>query len=119
MKNPRFLIWPLISCMYFSTSCNRNNGPADVAKDFVEHVNNKEFDAARNLGTMHTISFLNVLEGLTKNNDTLNAIEGEIKIISTKIHGDTAVCIYNYNDENEILTLVKIDNEWKVDLSKN
>jgi hypothetical protein len=89
-----------------------------VAKRFVELVNERDFMAAADLGTLETKAYLNVLEGLTRGMDTLKKPEGEVRILSTDINGDTAVCKVSFQDEIDYITMVRIKKRWKVHMEK-
>lgn len=104
--------------LFLLVACHPLNRPANVARRFVELVNERDFSSAANLGTLETKAYLNVLEGLTQGMDTLKKPEGEVLILNTKINGDTAVCKVSFQDEVEYITLIRIKKRWKVHMAK-
>jgi hypothetical protein len=59
-----------------------------------------------------------VLEGLTLGNDTLRAPKAKVLILSTEIHGDTAICKYSFQNDIDYITMIKINKRWKVHIAK-
>lgn len=99
-------------------ACHPLNRPANVARRFVELVNERNYSAAADLGTIETKAYLSVLEGLTRGLDTLKKPEGKVIVLSTKVNGDTAVCKVSFQDQIDYITMIRIKKRWKVHMAK-
>ncbi|MES2477912.1 MAG: lumazine-binding protein [Bacteroidota bacterium] len=109
-----FLSLSLISCS--------SNSPKAVAEKFLLSVARADLDEAKKLCDSNTRELLDQANYLTMVPDSVKA-EGrnlKINIIDVKETGDKAVVTYKTSklEENQIITLVKVDGKWLVQLDK-
>ena len=80
-----------------------------------------DFDGAKKYGTDETGKMLDMLSGFSKMMPDSAKKESKAEIISEKIEGDKATVIYKDEgkSEEQVLNLIKIDNQWKVAMSKD
>src|SRR5690606_17615403 len=115
-----------LASMSLFVACS-GNGPEGTAEKFVLHSTKGEFEEAKKYGTESTGRLLSMAEALggekiaemkEKNKDA------KVEIISSEVKDTTAVVKYKVtgmegNDGTErSLNLVKRDNAWKVNMSK-
>jgi len=115
-----------LASMSLFVACS-GNGPEGTAEKFVLHSTKGEFEEAKKYGTESTGRLLSMAEALggekiaemkEKNKDA------KVEIISSEVKDTTAVVKYKVtgmegNDGTErSLNLVKRDNDWKVNMSK-
>lgn len=115
-----------LASMSLFVACS-GNGPEGTAEKFVLHSTKGEFEEAKKYGTESTGRLLSMAEALggekiaemkEKNKDA------KVDIISSEVKDTTAVVKYKVtgmegNDGTErSLNLVKRDNDWKVNMSK-
>lgn len=109
-----FLSLSLISCS--------SNSPKVVAEKFLLSVARADLDEAKKLCDSNTRELLDQANYLTMVPDSVKA-EGrnlKITIVDVKETGDKAVVTYKTSklEENQIITLVKVDEKWLVQLDK-
>jgi len=96
-------------------ACGPNkNSPEYVAETFLKHMNKKEYAEAKKLGTEATVQFL---EG--KEQDTsIVAKDAKIENMKCVVTGETAICNYKIDGNDETINLVKSEDKWLVDMKK-
>lgn len=120
IKKLQILFWCLISCITLY-SCN-NDTPGDAAKKFLTLVSRADLDGAKKYCDSNTVELLNQANYLRMIPDSIKE-EGknlQIKIKDEKINGNNAVVTYTTSKlpDEQIISLVKINNKWLVQLSK-
>ncbi|MCC6186759.1 MAG: DUF4878 domain-containing protein [Chitinophagaceae bacterium] len=119
-RNSLFFSLSLILVLGFS-ACNNNN-PKVVAEKFLLSVARADLDEAKKLCDSNTKELLDQANYLSMVPDSVKE-EGrnlKITIVNVKENGNNAVVTYTTSklDENQIISLVKIDNKWLVQLDK-
>jgi hypothetical protein len=119
MKNIRNKISAILGFVLI-VSCS-NNSPKSVAESFLKAMNKMDFEEAKKYGTDDTGKMLDMLSGFTKMMPDSAKKETKSEIVSEKIDGDKATVTYKDDgkSEEQVLNLVKIDNKWKVAMSKD
>lgn len=120
MKKIAFIFVALYLSISFA-SCS-SNSPKVVAEKFLLSVARADLDEAKKLCDSNTRELLDQANYLTMVPDSVKE-EGrklKITIIDVKENGDKAVVTYKTSklDENQIITLVKVNNKWLVQLDK-
>lgn len=101
----------------FLGACKQAEKPEDVAKKFLTHIGNYEWDKAKELATDSAKSTLDMLAMFTTGQKPQGEPKFEIK--ETKIEGDNAVVNYlNDKGEPKEMKLVQKDGKWLVDFKK-
>lgn len=121
MTRKFFPFFIAISLFLSLISCN-NNSPKVVAEKFLLSVARADLDEAKKLCDSNTKELLDQANYLTMVPDSVKA-EGrnlKVTIVDVKESGDKAVVTYKTSklEENQIITLVKIDGKWLVQLDK-
>lgn len=114
MKKQLFLAF--LTLLLLTTSCGGSaNSPKGIANQFLGLVSKGEYEQAKTFGTTNTAMYLDfsarmMPEGMDK---TFG-----YKILRDSVVGDHAwVFFYDERTEKEeSLDLIKVDNQWKVDL---
>jgi hypothetical protein len=103
------------------TSCS-SNSPKVVAEKFLLSVARADMDEAKKYCDSNTKELLDQANYLTMVPDSVKAEGKKLKvtIIGVKENGDKAVVTYKTSklEENQIITLVRIDDNWLVQLDK-
>lgn len=96
-----------------------SEGPKEVATKFITHVNNMEFEEAKAYGTQSTKDLLDMVAGFAGMAQEKPENTG-FEILDVKEEGDKATVTYRNEgaDADEILTMVKQDGKWLVDINK-
>lgn len=89
--------------------------PEKVAENYLNYVNNKEFDKAKELCTEKTREFLEKFESLGEMEEGAGPGKSIIEDIKCLVEGDKAVCTFTSDGEPQEMLLVKIDGKWMVD----
>lgn len=121
MNNRFFSFFAVILLTLGFSACSSNN-PEAVAEKFLLSVAKADLDQAKKVSDSTTIELLDQADYLTMVPDSVKE-EGKnlkVTIVDVKETGDKAVVTYKTSklDENQILTLAKIDGKWLVQLSK-
>jgi len=114
MKNLSKLAIVLITIVAVNACGPNKNSPEYVAKTFIKHLNMREFDEAKKLGTENTAMFLEQL----KQDTTKIAKDVKIEDMKCVVTGETAVCNCKVDNEDDSISLVKVDDKWLVDMKK-
>ena len=104
----------------FVIGCS-GNSPKSVADNFLKAMNKMDFEGAKKYGTEDTGKMLDMLSGFMKMMPDSSKKETHSQIISEAIDGDKATVTYKdeKNEGEQVLNLVKIDNQWKVSMNKD
>lgn len=94
-------------------------GPGEVAEVFIYHVNNMEFEEAKQYGTVATSDILDLVAGFAGMASEKPEFTG-FEILFVEEAGDKATVVYRNEgaDADETLSLVKVDDDWRVDINK-
>jgi hypothetical protein len=119
MKFSTIFLSVALSIVFFS--CN-SNSPKIVAEKFLLSVAKADLDLAKTLCDSNTRELLDQANYLTMVPDSVKE-EGKklkINIVDVKENGDKAVVTYKTSklNENQMITLVKVDGKWLVQLDK-
>lgn len=118
----RLTLIMIAAASFMLAACGGSSeGPEAVAKKFITHVNNLEFDQAKAYGTKSTNDILDMISGLAgAMGDEGKPEDTSFEIIEVKEEGDTATVVYQNAsaEEPETLSLVKQDGKWLVDINK-
>ncbi|TAJ11366.1 DUF4878 domain-containing protein [Marinilabiliaceae bacterium JC017] len=100
-----------------------STSPEEVAKKFVENVAQQKFDEAKKLATPGTCELLDMARGL---GDVFGGKKVEpdfdykFKLVNKVKEDDKYIITYlNEKEEEQKLTVIKMEGEWKVDASKD
>lgn len=120
--NNKFLSFFAVILLSINLSSCSSNNPKAVAEKFLLSVAKADLDQAKKVSDSTTIELLDQADYLTMVPDSVKE-EGKnlkVTIVDVKETGDKAVVTYKTSklDENQILTLAKIDGKWLVQLSK-
>lgn len=113
MNKPIFI---LLATLLFLAACSGTaNSPKGVAERFLNFVSKGEYEKAKELGTASTAMYLDFSRQMMPENFDKKF---EFKILRDSIVDDHAwVFFYDGRTEKEeLLDMVKIDKQWKVDL---
>jgi hypothetical protein len=114
------LTFRILSVFVFAlllASCS--HGPEGVAEDFLNSLEKKDFAKAKELSTPESLQIIELVEKFSAL-DTSKAKGAEVKVSKCEVTGDKAVCTYCCNEEGKESTvnMKKIEDKWKVDMSK-
>lgn len=118
----RFNLIIFAAAVLFISACgggSSSEGPKEVASKFITHVNNMEFDKAKQYGTEATNGILDMVAGFAGMAQEKPENTG-FEILDIKEDGDKATVTYRNEgaDADETLNLVKQDGKWLVDINK-
>jgi lipopolysaccharide export LptBFGC system permease protein LptF len=112
----------IIACLAIClTGCTSNN-PKAVAQKFLLSVAKADLEEAKKVSDSTTRELLDQADYLNMVPDSVKAEGRKLKvtILDVKETGDKAVVTYNTSklEEQQIITLAKIDGKWLVQLNK-
>ncbi len=113
MKQKIFYL--IIIAFLIITSCSNKNGPEHVANSFLEFLDNKQYEEARQISTAETQKMIDFLELLYSDEPIEKRNITDMKCIEK---GNTATCTFRDNGEEDNIQLVKEDKTWKVHMPK-
>jgi|GEM_PF-3211196 len=92
------------------------NRPENVAKEFLQHMEKKEYAEAKELATAESATLIDQVGSF----DLGGKKEKEAKIedMNCEINENTASCTYHKNGEIEKIDLVKTEGKWLVEFKK-
>ena len=92
--------------------------PTQVAEKYLTHLKKMEFDDAKKYGTEKTGAMLDLMSGMASMMPKSESTG--FKILSEAIEGEKATVTYRGegSEADEVVTLVKQDGKWLVDMSK-
>jgi hypothetical protein len=108
--------------LIFLVACSQNS-PKSVAEHFLKAYHKQDFKEAAKYGTEDTGKMLDMLKSfIDMMPDSMkNARDLKTEITSEKVEGNKAV--YTYKEEGkdgeQVLNLVKVNDKWKVSMSKD
>ena len=107
---------PAIIVMWVAMSCSHPGTPETAAKAFIKAMNDKNFEAAKELATENSVSTINLIDSLTLDRE----IHLQFKEIKTfKEMPGFAICrIKGMSGKDDYLNLVEEDGKWKVEMGK-
>ena len=120
MKKFRLLCTAAVVVMsvFILTGCGRakSSEPRNVAQSFLESLARADIQAAKELSTSQAAAMLDMIAPMIEPEPDFS-----IEFVDETIEGDKAVV--NFRDNNtgdmEQVDLVKVDGEWKVDVTKD
>ena len=97
------------------------NSPESVAEKFLKAMNKMDYDGAKKYGTEDTGKMLDMLSGFMKMMPDSSKKETNFEIISLTAVDNKATVTYfdDKNDGEQVLNLIKIENQWKVSMNKD
>ena len=124
-RSSYFILCTLYFTLLFS-SCTNSNSPRPVAEKFLEAYQHHDFAEAKKYSTKETIKLLQVLERISKEDSTQQALPHKIQMISEEIAGDKATVYFKEegDDAEQKLMMRKItvegatEKQWRVLLTK-
>lgn len=111
----------LPAVLLLTHACQTARTPEEVVRQWQSHIDNNEFQQAKELSAPRTVQLLSWMETLLADMDADSVItRTELLDLSCKEEGDKAVCHYALEDEGELFRdsfiLVRIKGKWLVDL---
>jgi hypothetical protein len=109
------------SMAIFFCACGSGTKPSKVADNFLTAVNKKDFKSARTYATPETGKLIDLMEQLEKiSSATDSIVPVDFEIVSERIDKNDAYVTFKQKGGNESdeLHLVKIEDKWLVDVSK-
>jgi hypothetical protein len=102
-------------------SCQPARTPEEVVRRWQAHIDNNEFQEAKELSAPRTVQLLSWMEALLEDMDADSVITNtELLDLTCREEGDRAVCHYALEDEGELyrdsFILIRIKGKWLVDL---
>jgi len=121
MKEKQILKWlavaGLVLVAFAMAGCPAARSPSATVREFYRALERNDMDALANVATPETVQMM-ALFG-TKIQGMITTEGYTISSLTEQINGDTAtVTIIFDNGEEETLDLERIDNRWKVSMSK-
>lgn len=121
MKRNILYLFVILSFTVGFIACTTNS-PKAVAEHFLLSVAKADLDEAKKVSDSNTIELLDQANYLAMVPDSVKE-EGrklKINVVDVKEQGDKAVVTYKTSklDENQIITLAKINGKWLVQLNK-
>jgi hypothetical protein len=122
MKNLfRFSTAIVLSTFIFS-SCNTAMKPELVVENFLNSMNQQDFETARKYCTEETfklVDFLSSIAEMAKQEGAAFADAEPVSNIQCNVDGDKAKCTFCCDSEGKDseVDLIKVKNEWKVNIS--
>ncbi len=121
-KLHNFLLLFAVFVSLFQLSACMSNDPKEVAKSFLIAVEMDNYDEARELSTPQTAKIIDLLESLSHMDNSVKSENqtNDIRIISEKIVNDTAYVVFESDpkDGRETLMLIKVEGDWKANVTK-
>ncbi|MFN4198846.1 MAG: lumazine-binding protein [Flavobacterium sp.] len=110
----------IMSFLFVAVSCNKEEGPEQVAEKFLSHINKAEFKEAKEFCDEKSAGFLDMMAGMVGDNKPTDEEAGKVEIIKSEVNDDKAKVTYkNSKEEGEkSLDLVKVDGKWLVTINK-
>ncbi len=104
----------LLAGLLFS-ACERVQTPEQVAEKFLEYMEYGKYEEAKKFGTESTHE---ILESLQAFGEFDEPEPRKISDIKCEIEGDVAKCTYMADDERGEIYLIKEEEKWLVDMTK-
>lgn len=113
------VLLPFMMLAIVMVSCGKDeNGPEAVAEKFLNHIENGEFKEAKAYCDDTTGSMIGMLESFQDAMPKKEDVK-PVEILSSEVKDDQATVTYKGSkDEEEKITLKKIDGSWKISINK-
>jgi hypothetical protein len=109
MKKGIFVFgWVLIVLL---VGCSVGNTPSAVVREYYRALGNNDTKALARVTTSETAK--NLSQVGSKAHDHVVAL-GKIKKITEEIYGDTAEVTVTFEDDEEEISVIKVNGKWKV-----
>ncbi|MCK9612772.1 MAG: hypothetical protein PHR81_07150 [Bacteroidales bacterium] len=121
-KNSLFVLLIFIGFACKTGQNGRRLTPEKTSELFFKHLNNNEFDKAKELGTEHTIKIVKFIETLSNmgGGDKILLMDNKSEFVDCVINGREAICNYKtYDGGIQKVYLLKQKGRWLVDLRKD
>ena len=100
-------------------SCGgKSSTPEAVAEKFLDHLNKQEYAEAKKLGTEATGEYLDMLASLSEMAPEEEVETPEITDLTCEENEDKATCTYKTDGQTQTINLVKQDDKWLVNMTK-
>ena len=116
MKKLFKLTFAIVAILAFN-ACKHGDKPEAVAEKFINHLNKMEIDEAKKFATSESAATLDLLKTFAGDQKP----QGEVKPVTikeSKEDGDKATVTYNDGTQDQQISLVKVDGDWKVEFKK-
>ncbi len=115
------LLTGFLSAAVWFLSCQKPETPEAVVRKWQAHIDNNEFQKAKELSAPRTVEFLNWMEVLLSEVESDSVItHTELLGLTCRENGERAVCHYSLEDAGEIyrdsFILVRVKGRWLVDV---
>jgi hypothetical protein len=102
-------------------SCGSGDSPKAVAENFLKAMNKMDYETAKKYGSEDTGRLLDMMSGFARMMPDSARKERSFEMKDEKIEGDRATVTYTQSDSNEeqSLSLIKVDGKWKVAMTKD
>ena len=119
-KTIKIVAASVFAAILLLTSCGGGaSAPKDVTVKFLEATTKADFKEANKYASEETIKMLDMIKAFASMKpDSVKNKKVEIEVIEEKIDGDNATVRYKQNGKENAIKLVKIDGNWKVNISK-
>ncbi|MFN3940420.1 MAG: hypothetical protein ACK4IY_07515, partial [Chitinophagales bacterium] len=116
----KFLLPAMILGLIITITSCTNNNPEKTVSDFLDAINERNWEEAKKLSTTDSESMIDMLKGFSEMvpDSAITKIKYEILKEKTTINGDNASVFSRDENGNEMeYKVVKVDNVWKVNFS--
>jgi len=118
MKNLFKLAVVLVALIVVGACSSSSSDPKDVAEKFLNHLNAKEYDKAKALGTESTVQMIEMMKSFSGMEGVEESEPAKIENLKCEIDADKATCTFTQKGEEDKIDLVKKDGKWLVDMKK-
>ncbi len=118
MKNLIKLSLVAVAIITLVSCGGKSNTPEAVAEKFLGHLNKQEYAEAKKLGTEATGEYLDMLASLSEMAPEEEVEAPEITDLTCEEQEETAVCTYKTDGETQTINLVKEEDKWLVNMTK-
>ncbi len=117
MKKLSLLLVVIFAGSVLFTGCKPAHTPERVVEKYLNHLSNHEYDEAAKYCTDETAQILSFMAWLVEEEEPTGE---KYENIECSVEEDKAYCTYNIEgfDDRETISLIKIDDEWKVHMEK-
>ena len=115
MKLSKFAFISLLFSLLIAACGSVEQDPEEVAESYLNYLNNKEYDKAKELGTENTRKMIDKFEFFGALNGAVGSGRAIIENIKCIVDGDKAICSFTADGESKEMILVRVDGKWLVD----